>query len=107
MTDFISWLPFIGCILVMVGGYVFGKRKDSADISQKLGEASDKLSELYEKRIKTLEEELVILRPLPAEVQFFRAGIDVLLKQMKRMGIIPDWTPDTGVTVALPRKNGR
>ena len=108
MDVLINWLPFIGCIAVVVLGYLFGKRKDSADISANLAKASDTLSELYERRIKALEEELEPLRPLPAQVQFLRAGIDVLLNQMKRMSITPEWTPDTGVTVVgLPRKNGR
>ena len=108
MAIFISWLPFIGSILVVVLGFMFGRRKDSADISANIATASDKLSGLYERRIQALEEELEVLRPLPAQVQFLRAGIDVLLNQMKRMSITPEWTPDTGVTVVgLPRKNGR
>lgn len=106
MITLISWLPFIGTILAIVLGEIFGRRKDNADISQKLGEASDKLSELYENRIKMLEDELILLRPLPARVQFLSAGIDVLLNQMRRKGVVPDWTPNSGVTV-VTRGNGR
>jgi hypothetical protein len=106
MDALINWLPFIGSIVVVVLGWMLGRRKDNADISKNLADASDKLSELYERRIKALEEELEPLRPLPAQVQFLRAGIDVLLKQMQRMSIVPEWTPDTGVTI-ITRRNGK
>jgi hypothetical protein len=98
--------PYLFTFVAIVLTWLLGRRKDNADISDKLGKASDALSALYEKRIHTLEDELEPLRSLPAEVQFLKAGIDVLLKQMRRMSIIPDWTPDTGVTI-VGHKNGK
>jgi uncharacterized coiled-coil protein SlyX len=107
MDVLINWLPFIGAIAVVVLGYLFGKRKDSADISANLAKASDTLSELYEKRIKALEDniaaqdkELKILRSLPDHVArleriiiAYQEGTEKLLKQFKKHKIEPEWEP--------------
>ena len=109
MAVFISWLPFIGSMIILAIGIIMGKSKNSADISASLAVAYGKLKELYDDRITALESELVLLRPLPSQVQFLRAGIDVLLKQMQRMSIVPEWTPESGISITTTTtpKNGK
>jgi hypothetical protein len=100
MDNLIQWLPFMGCILVMAGTYLLGKRKDSADISDKLADATNKLTELYDKRINALEktvkeqdEELKTLRPLTRQMREMTKGVNILVAQLRRQGHEPEWTP--------------
>ena len=105
--DIVNWLPFIGSILVVILGWVFGRRKESSDIVSQTSEAVlNLLKPLNDRidtqniRIKTLEdtvgaqeEELIILRPLPQIVTAMTRGINILITQICKYGLEPEWTP--------------
>jgi LPXTG-motif cell wall-anchored protein len=103
MDAFINWLPFIGSIVVAFLGYFFGKRKNNADIVTEVSEAARKLIQPLNCRIDELEKELKPLRPLPAKVKSLQNGIDILIKQLKRNRIEPEWTPAMADTITVRR----
>ena len=103
----ISWLPLITSIVVVLLGYIFGRRKQNSDIVtettksvlsliQPLNERIDgqacRITSL-ESIVKLQEEELVILRPLPQIVTAMTRGINILITQLRKNNIEPEWTP--------------
>ena len=103
----ISWLPLITSIVVVLLGYIFGRRKQNSDIVtettksvlsliQPLNERIDgqacRITSL-ESIVKSQEEELVILRPLPQIVIAMTRGINILITQLRKNNIEPEWTP--------------
>jgi hypothetical protein len=108
LNNLIPWLPFIGSIVVVVLGYLLGKRKQSSDIVNETSNAVlNLIKPLNERidgqncRIKTLEEivesqnkELELLRPLPQIVTAMTRGIHILISQIRKHGFEPEWTPE-------------
>jgi hypothetical protein len=108
LNSLIPWLPFIGSILVVVLGWLFGRRKESASIVNETSEAVLKLlgplndridfltcrTVLLENTVKTQEDELELLRPLPQIVTAMTRGIHILISQLRKNEIIPEWTPE-------------
>jgi hypothetical protein len=107
-TSLIPWLPFFGSIIVVVLGYLFGRRKETSNIVSETSEAVLKLIQplndridiqtcritLLESTVKSQEDELVILRPLPQIVTAMTRGIHILISQIRKQGLEPDWTPE-------------
>jgi len=110
----IPWIPFFGSIVVVVLGWLFGRRKQNSDIEKQssdiVNQTTDSvlklLAPLNERidgqlcRIKSLEatvtaqeDELELLRPLPEIVKEMARGIRILIAQLKENGYTPNWTP--------------
>lgn len=96
-----NWIPLIASIIVVVLGYVLGLRKQNSDVVSQMAEAVKNLITPLNKRIdmlehivETQEKELVLLRPLPAIVAAMTRGIHILITQIRKHGLEPDWTPE-------------
>jgi hypothetical protein len=101
METYSNWLPFLASIVVVVLGYIFGLRKQSSDVVSQMAEAVKNLIvplncriDLLEATVATQEKELVLLRPLPAIVAAMTRGIHILITQIRKHGLEPDWVPE-------------
>jgi hypothetical protein len=99
MGDIVSWIPFISAMAVVILGYFIGRRKQSADITKEVTDAYADLS----RRVGELEEKL---RQQSREIARLISGINVLIAQTRRLGEVPDWTPEMETIPAIP-KNGK
>lgn len=101
MAEFDNWLPFVASVVVVVLGYIFGLRKQSSDVVSQMAEAVKNLIvplnariDALERIVDTQEKELMLLRPLPAIVATMTRGVHVLISQIRKHGLTPDWTPE-------------
>lgn len=100
MENLINWLPFIGSVVVVVLGYLFGKRKENADISAEITQTALNLIKPLKDQIVEQDKELNKLRALPEHVArleriivAYQEGTEKLLKQFKKHNINPEWEP--------------
>ena len=100
MENLINWLPFIGSVVVVVLGYLFGKRKENADISAEITQTALNLIKPLKDQIVEQDKELNKLRALPEHVArleriivAYQEGTEKLLKQFKKHNIKPEWEP--------------
>ena len=100
MDNLISWLPFIGSIIIFFLGIYFGRPKANADITSEITQTAINLINPLKVQIHDQEEELKKLRFLPEHVArleriivAYQEGTEKLLKQFKKHGIAPDWIP--------------
>ncbi len=91
-----------GVLATLIANW-FLRRKNNADAARAIQEAATALVDPLTRRIKALEDELEHLRPLPDLVKRLRAGIDILISQLRRLGQVPAWTPEDEPI----RKDGR
>jgi len=92
MENLINWLPFIGSIVVVVLGYVFGRRKEGSDIVAEMSTAASNLIEPLNRRIGALEN---VVKEQEKELDELRSGINILIDQIGKLGREPAWTPET------------
>lgn len=93
-----------GAVAALVAAWA-ARRKNNADAAESLTAAATSLIAPLAKRVTDLEDELTPLRPLPNYVERLLAGINLLVKQIRRLGVEPVWVPESE-TIPLP-KNGR
>ena len=100
MENLINWLPFIGSVVVVVLGYLFGKRKENADISAEITQTALNLIKPLKDQLVEQDKELKKLRALPEHVArleriivAYQEGTEKLLKQFKKHNINPEWEP--------------
>ena len=90
--NLVAWLPFAGSIIVVLLGWLFGRRKQSADIVSVMSDAASKLIDPLNKRIGALEQ---TVKEQTIELDELRSGVNVLIKQIECLGQEPKWTPET------------
>ena len=90
-----------GCLAAVITIQATRKKND-AEASHSIADASAALLDPLLKRIEALERELELLRPLPGEVRRLLEGIIQLIEQIRCLGHTPVWTPDM-----TKRKDGR
>ena len=83
--------------LIVSVGTIIGARLSASGATT---EAAIKLVKPLTQRIDGLEREL---KRCNIEVVKWKHGTTVLIAQLKRLGHIPDWTPDKDITLQLPR----
>jgi hypothetical protein len=107
LSNLIPWIPDFVAILIVVLGYLFGRRKQSADIVKQTSDAVLSLIKplndaietqrcrigVLEGIVKEQNKELELLRPLPQIVTAMTRGIHILITQIRKHGLEPEWTP--------------
>lgn len=90
--DMVAWLPFIGSIIVVILGWLFGRRKQAADVVVGMSQAINNIIDPLNKRIGALEQ---TVSEQMVELDELRSGVNVLIEQIKCLGQEPRWTPET------------
>lgn len=92
MNNIVAWLPFAGSIIVVVLGWMFGRRKQAADVVVGMSQAINNIIDPLNKRIGALEQ---TVREQIVELDELRSGVNVLIEQVRQLGQEPKWTPET------------
>jgi len=102
--ELVNGLKIIGelilAFLVGVGGYKVQQRLTSSTIKKQDSEATNEITQAAIELVKPLREELKQLREeLKCQkceidrLKQFEVGVRILITQLKRLNIVPDWLP--------------
>lgn len=87
LTVVVALIVAIGSVITAVSA----RRKGSAEASQIITESAMKLLDPLNARIDQMQEELDELKK---DLTKYKRGVAILIAQLKRMKVNPDWTPE-------------